>query len=215
MRTIVAEAPLRPVTAGRRVRVNVDARRRPYRWLLRRVGTRRPVVRGREAAGQPVELRAPRGDSGLYVLELTAGSQSTAVPIAVQSRRRSQMLVVVPAMTWVGTDEVDQDGDGVPNTLPAGRPVNWPRVMAGGLPADLVGNVAPLLAHLDRAKIRYDLTTISISRSRPDREPPIAAGCCSPAPSGGSRAPTRGGCAATWSREGGSRASAPRACAAV
>ena len=159
VRGIVAEPPARPVTAKRLVRINVDARRRPYRWLLRRVGTRKAVLRGREAAGRPVEFRAPTGDSGLYVLELTAGRQSTAVPIPVQSRRRANMLVVVPVMTWFGTDEVDQDGDGVPNTLPSSRPVNWPRVLAGGLPDDLVRNVAPLLAHLDRANIRYDLTT--------------------------------------------------------
>jgi hypothetical protein len=159
VRTIAAEAPMRPVTAGRRVRINVDARKRPYRWLLRRVGTRKPVARGREAAGQPVELRAPGGNSGLYVLELQAGHHTTAVPVPVQSRRRAAMLVVVPAMSWVGTDEVDQDGDGVPNTLLTGRPVNWPRVLAGGLPDGLVHDAAPLLAHLDRAKVRYDLTT--------------------------------------------------------
>jgi flagellar hook assembly protein FlgD len=159
VRTIAAEAPMRPVTAGRRVRINVDARKRPYRWLLRRVGTRKPVARGREAAGQPVELRAPGGNSGLYVLELQAGHHTTAVPVPVQSRRRAAMLVVVPVMSWVGTDEVDQDGDGVPNTLLTGRPVNWPRVLAGGLPDALVHDAAPLLAHLDRAKVRYDLTT--------------------------------------------------------
>jgi hypothetical protein len=159
VRGIAAELPVRPVTAKRLVRVNVDARRRPYRWLLRRVGTRKPVERGREAAGRPVEFRAPTGNSGLYVLELTAGRQSTAVPIAVQSRRRANMLVVVPAMTWVGTDEVDQDADGVPNTLVTSRPVNWPRVLGGGLPDDLLRNVAPLLVHLDRAGVRYDLTT--------------------------------------------------------
>ncbi len=160
VRGIVAEPPARPVVAKRLVRVNVDARRRPYRWVLRRVGTRRPVLRGREAAGQPVEFRAPAGDSGLYVLELTAGKQSTtAVPLAVQSRRRANMLVVVPVMSWLGTDEVDQDGDGVPNTLPSNRPVNWPRVLAGGLPDDLLQHTAPLLVHLDRARIRYDITT--------------------------------------------------------
>jgi FlgD Ig-like domain len=159
VRTIAAEAPMRPVTAGRRVKINVDARKRPFRWLLRRVGTRKPVARGREGAGRPVELRAPGGNSGLYILELQAGHHTTAVPIPVQSRKRAAMLVVVPAMTWVGTDEVDQDGDGVPNTLLTGRPVNWPRVLAGGLPPDLIHDAAPLLAHLDRAKVRYDLTT--------------------------------------------------------
>jgi hypothetical protein len=102
------------------------------------------------------------------VLELRAGRHATAVPVSVQSEERARMLVVLPAITWVGADEVDQDADGVPNTLEAGTPVNWPRVVAGGLPEDLTERVAPLLVHLDRAHIRYDLTTdldLALSRS--------------------------------------------------
>jgi flagellar hook assembly protein FlgD len=168
VRTIAAEAPMRPVTAGEKVTINVDARRRPYRWRLRRVGRSRPAANGREGPGEPVDLTAPGGDSGLYVLELRAGRHTTAVPVPVQSEERARMLVVLPAITWVGTDQVDQDADGVPNTLEAGTPVNWPRVVAGGLPEDLTERVAPLLVHLDRAHIRYDLTTdldLALSRS--------------------------------------------------
>ena len=36
--------------------------------------------------------------------------------------------------------------------------MQWPRVLPG-LPADLRAEEAPLLTFLDRAKIRYDLTT--------------------------------------------------------
>jgi flagellar hook assembly protein FlgD len=159
VRAIAAAPPLWPVTAGEKATINVDARRRPYRWRLRRVGRSRPVATGREAPGDPVELTAPGGDSGLYLLELRAGGHNTAVPVPVQSEERARMLVVLPAITWVGTDEVDQDADGVPNTLEAGTAVDWPRVFAGGLPKDLTENVAPLLVHLDREHIRYDLTT--------------------------------------------------------
>jgi flagellar hook assembly protein FlgD len=159
VRVIAAEAPMRPVTAGEKITINVDARGRPFRWRLRRVGRANPVETGRESAGAPVELTAPSGDSGLYLLELRTAGRTTAVPVPVQSDERARMLVVLPAMTWVGTDEVDQDADGVPNTLEAGTPVNWPRVFSGGLPRDLTDNVAPLLVHLDRANIRYDLTT--------------------------------------------------------
>jgi flagellar hook assembly protein FlgD len=168
VRAIAAEAPMQPVTAGEKITLNVDARRRPYRWRLRRVGRTNPVETGREPAGAPVELTAPSGDSGLYVLELRTGGRTTAVPVPVQSDERARMLVVLPAITWTGSDEVDQDADGVPNTLEAGTPVNWPRVLAGGLPADLTDRVAPLLVHLDRANIRYDLTTdldLALSRS--------------------------------------------------
>ena len=159
IRTIAAEAPLRPVTAGQKLRVNVDARGRPYRWRLRRVGRTKPVATGREAARQPVEVTAPGGDSGLYVLELAAGRHRTAVPVMVQSRERAVMLVVIPALTWTATVQGDQDADGIADTLDAGVPVSWPRVFDDGLPQDLYERVAPLLVQLDRAKIRYDLTS--------------------------------------------------------
>jgi hypothetical protein len=168
VRTIAAEAPMRPVTAGDKVTINVDARRRPYRWRLRRVGRSRPIATGREGPREPVELTAPDGDSGLYLLELRAGEHTTAVPVLVQSSEKRRMLVVVPSLTWTGTDEVDQDADGVPNTLEAGTPVTWPRVLASGLPEDLTERVAPLLVHLDREGIRYDITSdldLALSRN--------------------------------------------------
>jgi hypothetical protein len=168
VRAIAAAPPPRPVTAGERVTVNVDARRRSYRWRLRRVGRSRPAATGREQPGEPIELTAPRGDSGMYVLELRAGPHTTAVPLLVQSRERAGMLVVVPAITWLGTDEVDDDADGMPDTLDDGDPVDWPRVFARGLPANLTDDVAPLLVYLDRAHVRYDLTSdldLALSRN--------------------------------------------------
>jgi hypothetical protein len=61
--------------------------------------------------------------------------------VLVQSRERAKLLVVVPTITWIGTDDVDDDHDGVPNSLEAGGPVQWPRVMEHGLPADLFEHV--------------------------------------------------------------------------
>ena len=168
VRAIAAEMPARPVTAGERVRVNVDARGRPYRWRLRRVGAGRPAVRGRAAAHEPVVFRAPDDDSGLYLLELFAGRYETSVPVAVQSSERARMLVVLPVATWSGTELVDEQHDGVLDTLPNGTPVSWPRVLPGALPGDFHETAAPLLRFLDRAGIRYDLTTdidLALSRS--------------------------------------------------
>lgn len=181
IRTIAAEAPVRPVTAGDELTVNVDARRRPYRWRLRRAGRSRPVDTGREGAGDPVELTAPRGDSGLYVLELRSGAHTTAVPVLVQSRERADVLVVVPAITWLGTNEVDQDADGMPDTLARGDLVNWPRVLADGLPEALTDQTGALLVFLDRAGIRYDLSSdldLALSRNprASDREGVLLAG---------------------------------------
>ncbi len=159
VRAIAAQMPMRPVTAGDRLTVNVDSRRRPYRWRLRRAGRTNPALERRQRAGEPIRFKAPAGDSGLYLLELQAGAARTSVPVLVQSTERARMLVVVPSVTWSGTADVDEDFDGVPDTLDDARQITWPRVLPGGLPADLTERVAPLLVFLDRAGIRYDLTS--------------------------------------------------------
>ena len=167
VRSLAAQPPLRPVTAGEKADFFVDSRARPYRWAIRRVGGKRPVRRGKVAAGAegPLRLRAPRGKSGLYLVELQSGRRRTEVPFLVQARERATMLVVVPAITWLGTDPVDDPPlrDGMPDTLDraGGGRVRWPRVFASedGKPAGFSTQVAPLLRYLDRNRIRYDLTS--------------------------------------------------------
>ena len=57
-----------------------------------------------------------------------------------------------------------------------------------GLPATFADQTAPLLVFLDRARIRYDLTSdLALDRSRA-RAPPTARACCWPARCAGSRA---------------------------
>jgi hypothetical protein len=78
------------------------------------------------------------------------------------------MLVVLPTITWTGTEPVDEGYDGVLNTLASGAPVSWPRVQPGVLPDDFYETAAPLLRFLDASRIRYDLTTdldLALSRS--------------------------------------------------
>jgi hypothetical protein len=160
VRGIAAQPPVRPVTAGTRAELFVDARHRPYRWALRRLGARRPVARGRGAADRArLAVRVPPGPSGVYLVSLRAGRFSTTAPVLVQSTRRSKVLVVVPAISWLGTDPVDDPPfDGVPNTLTDGGPVHWPRV-ASGLAPGFHRQVAPLLKFLDRRHVLYDLTS--------------------------------------------------------
>jgi hypothetical protein len=189
VRALAAQPPLRPVTAGKRADFFVDARGRPYRWAIRKIGGKRPVRRGRVAAGAagPLRLRAPRGKSGLYLVELQAGRHRAEVPFLVQARERATMLVVVPAITWLGMDPVDDPPlrDGMPDTLdrPGGGRVRWPRVFAGenGRPPGFSSQVAPLLRFLDRNGIRYDLTsdldlTLSESPRASDRKAVLLAG---------------------------------------
>jgi hypothetical protein len=71
----------------------------------------------------------------------------------------------VPAITWLGTDPVDDPPllDGIPDTLDraGGDRVRWPRVFAAedGLPQGIKRDVTPLLRFLDRSSIRYDITS--------------------------------------------------------
>jgi FlgD Ig-like domain len=183
VRQITVEPPLEPVRAGARAEFFVDSRKRPYRWSIRRVGASRPVRKGTGAPGRTLAPRAPRGISGAYLLQVRSGRYSTTVPFLVQAAQRARLLVVVPAITWLGVDKIDDDGDGLPNTLETGGPVNWPRVIAGakGLPATFADQTGPLLAFLDRARIRYDVTSdIALARSRDpratDREGVVLAG---------------------------------------
>ena len=128
-------------------------------------------------------MRAPNGVSGAYLLHVRSGRYGTTVPFLVQAQERAKLLVVAPTASWLGVDKVDDDGDGLPNTLDTGGPVKWPRVINGvkGVPPAFAAETAPLLVFLDRARIRYDLTSdIALARSRDpratDREGVILAG---------------------------------------
>jgi hypothetical protein len=160
VRGLAAQPPLRPVTAGQRVEFHIDARGADYRWRVRRVGDSAVRKRGSESAAV-LAFRAPEGPSGVYLLELRSGRWHTTVPFLVQAEKRSSILLVVPTITWLGTDKVDdRPFDGLPNTLTDGGTVRWPRAFVGtdGLPAGW-SELAPLLVWLDRQRIRYDLTS--------------------------------------------------------
>jgi FlgD Ig-like domain len=181
VRQIAAQPPVGPVRAGERLQFFVDSRRHPYRWTVRRIGASRPIKRGRAAPGKTLTMRAPNGISGAYLLSVTAGPYRARVPFLVQADERAKLLVVAPVMSWLGVDQVDDDGDGLPNTLEDGGPVKYPRVLTQGLPSSFVTDTAPLLVFLDRSRIRYDLTTdLALARSRDpratDREGVILAG---------------------------------------
>ena len=159
VRYLAGQAPPRAVRAGSRVTVFVDSRRRPYRWRVHRLGQTKTLVRGR--GRRPVlRFRAPRGPSGVYLLELRAGGRRAKVPVAVDGPGRGKVLLVLPLMTWQGLNPVDDDGDGVPNTLTRGGPVRVARPFAGrGEPPGFSRHGSPLLRLLDRPQRRYELVT--------------------------------------------------------
>jgi len=162
VRSLAVQPPVRSVRAGDPFVVRVDARERAYRWTLRRLGVGKPVQSGRKAAGRTsLLLRAPRGPSGVYLLEVRSHGSTSRAPVAVRARSRVGPLVVLPMITWLGRDPVDQTGDGVPDVFGSGSTVRFPRPFAfrGGLPPGLASDVAPLLVSLDRLGLRYDLAT--------------------------------------------------------
>jgi hypothetical protein len=158
VRRLAAAPPLGPVHAGGHATVFVDARGHAYDWALRRDGGSKRLAHGR-GRGARLRLRVPRQQSGLDVLTLVAGERRTTVPIVVRSGRAHSVLVVLPALTWQGENPVDDDGDGMPNTLATGGPAALARPLAHGMPASVDTQEGALLRQLDANLLRYDLTT--------------------------------------------------------
>jgi hypothetical protein len=189
IRRLAAAPPLAPVDAGRVAVVLVDARGRPYEWALRRLGGAAVIARGQSSSAR-LRVRLPRGQSGLYELRIvtlppgaapsrtrrgrrgrarvaptpaaTGERFRTTVPLVVRTTKPRSVLVVLPAITWQGRNPVDDDGDGLPNTLDPGGPhasALLTRPFANGMPAGIAQGEAPLLRFLDDNLLRYDLTT--------------------------------------------------------
>lgn len=159
IRYLAAQPPMAPVAAGSRALVWVDSRQRPYSWTLTRVGARKPVAHGNDHT-VALHVPLPRAlGAGLYTLSLRSGSHQTTVPLVAHAAKPGpHVLVVLPALTWQGLNPVDDNGDGVPDTLSGGGPVRLTRPLADGLPPGF-GDEAALIAHLDHAHLPYDLTT--------------------------------------------------------
>jgi hypothetical protein len=162
VRYLAAVPPDGPVREGALATFRVQAAGRRYRWRVRRVdpaGNRaRVLARGVARAGT-LRVRAPRGSSGVALLELRAGSHRYVTPFVVQGRRRERVLVVLPALTWQAVNPVEENGDGYPDVLPVDRAVRLERPYAGdGRPAGFAAATA-ILRHLRAAGLRYDVTT--------------------------------------------------------
>jgi hypothetical protein len=192
IRRLAAAPPLAPVDAGKIAVVLVDARGRSYDWALRRLGDASVVAHGQSDSAR-LRVRVPRGQSGLYELTIATLPPGTAaqarrahgrrrrarsaptpaatgerfrttVPLVVRTTKPRAVLVVLPAISWQGRNPVDDDGDGLPNTLDVVPPAPrasalLTRPFANGMPAGIAQGEAPLLRFLDKNLLRYDLTT--------------------------------------------------------
>ncbi len=165
IRRIAVAPPLTPVAAGGVAVAYVDARGRPYAWALRRLGDAKALAHGTGRAAR-LRVRIPNAAAGLCALTLASagGANRTTVPLVVRAPRAHSVLVVLPALTWQGSNPVDDDGDGIPNTLDAIPPgaratALLTRPFADGTPADVAAQEEPLLRFLDASLLRYELTT--------------------------------------------------------
>lgn len=160
VRYLTVAGPLTPVRAGSVAAFNVGPLARRLRWSLGPVGSGRPLARGGGRAPR-VQVRVPRGThTGVYLLRVQAGGHRASQPLVVQGPGRSRMLVVLPALAWQGTNQVDDDGNGFANTLSSGDDVDAARPFAHGQPpAGLGDSVAPLLRLLGRERVTYEITT--------------------------------------------------------
>ena len=162
VRPVGVQPSLDPVDGNHRLTFFVDARGRRYHWVLRRIGDRREVARGSQRA----PLLRPRTGSGRaagYLLAVSVdgrdGLQRVEVPALATDGTAQRVLVVLPAISWIGGTVLDDDGDGQADTLdrgPRGR-VRTGRVMTG-LPEGFA-DVQAVLERLRRDGRRYDLTT--------------------------------------------------------
>jgi hypothetical protein len=158
VRYLAAEGPDRPVASGAEVSFRIFGAGRRYRWRVHWLGSSRSASRGSSRSGV-LRLHAPRGASGVALLELRAGGRSYETPFAVQARRRLRLLVVLPVLTWQATNRVEENGDGYPDVLPQSESVALHRFFADhGRPPGFA-TTAAVLIHLRAARLRYDVTT--------------------------------------------------------
>lgn len=172
VRYLAAQSPVVPTPVGRTFKVYVDARGRPYRWRLHRLGQTRAISHGTRRS--PVlPLHAPRGQSGVYVVDLATGPHRYVALVPVQGPGRHRGMVMLSTISWQGRAPVDDDGDGQVDNLerPGGR-ADVERPLAGlGLPLGFRANEEPLLWLLDRPQQRYDITTdVALSTPRGERD---------------------------------------------
>jgi hypothetical protein len=162
VRYLAAQPPMTATPAGRTATVFIDSRRHPYRWALRRVESPKKIVARGSGTGVTLGLHLPAGlGAGLYELAVRSDAARTVVPVIASSpaaARRASVLVVLPTLSWQGLNPVDDDGDGMPNTLPLGGPIALQRPLVGRLPSGF-GDEAGLLSYLAHQHLHYDLTT--------------------------------------------------------
>lgn len=173
VRSFTLRGPLEVVPAGSVATLEVGPFDRSIDFVLSRLGDPAPIKRGGRVGGRFRVGIPSNTKTGVYLARVRAGRHRAVWPIAVaglpQTKRAAQRprpLVVLPAISWQGLNEVDDDFDGFADSFPTARSLSLARPFAGGgLPPSFAAEVAPLLRYLDRERLAYDLTTdLSLAR---------------------------------------------------
>jgi hypothetical protein len=176
VRYLSVTPPLTPTMSGSRAAVPVESPVAGFSWSLHHPGNSKVLASGSGPAGDAViHVRMPRHHAGLYSLTVSSGTQSQTVPLvaaqAGKAAAHARVLVVLPMLTWMGNTQVDDTGDGIPDTLRAGDSVSLQRPLVDGPPAGF-GADAQLLAYLSAHHLSFQLTTdVALSE---DRGPSLA-----------------------------------------
>ncbi|MEA2391078.1 MAG: hypothetical protein QOK31_1187 [Solirubrobacteraceae bacterium] len=170
IRYVSVTPPMVPVAAGAVATFGVDARRRAYVWAVRAQVGRRALAEGASSARRlRVGMSARRAPGGVYELTVRAGGARVTTPFVLRATRRQRVLIVLPAVSWLGRDPVDDDGDGFPDMLAGGDSIPVSRPFAGP-PGGFRRDEAPLLALAHASRWRYDVTTdLALAEGRPPR----------------------------------------------
>jgi hypothetical protein len=158
--------PLSAVAAGDVAHFEVGPIDRDFDFALSRLGDPERLLHGGRVGGRFRIHVPPKMRTGVYVLRVRSGKERAVWPLAVaglpprSARGEARPLVVLPALSWQGLNDVDDDADGFADSLPLSRSVRVDRPFRGGaLPERFDAEVSPLLRWLDREKLPYDLTT--------------------------------------------------------
>jgi flagellar hook capping protein FlgD/N,N-dimethylformamidase beta subunit-like protein len=158
VRPVAVTPPLAPAGPGVVTHVGVASGGRRYDWSLRRLDGER-VAHGRSATTR-LALRLPDGPATAFIVTVRTHAATARAVVPVAAPKPRPVLVVLPALTWQGRNDVDDDGDGLPDSLARDREARIERPFARGrLPDGFKRNEAMLLRYLDRQQLRYELTT--------------------------------------------------------
>jgi FlgD Ig-like domain len=173
VRRFTLSGPVDVVAAGAAVPLEVGPFDRSIAFAMSRLGSPKVLRRGERIGGR-FRVHVPRdAKTGVYLVRVRAGGHRAVWPLAVAglpaSRRaatKARPLLVLPAISWQGLNQVDDDLDGFADTLISSRSVRLQRpYRGGGLPPRFRAQVLPLLRFLDDEKLAYDLTTdVSLAR---------------------------------------------------